>query len=76
MRTAFLKDSIQLLGTSLKISKGAVVECHLASNLPKSKEAQFFIRPYMGHWEDKIERNPDDTILVNESELDFIPVRD
>ncbi len=76
MQTAFLKDSVQLLGTSLRISKGIVVECHEATNLPKTKEPQFFIRPFMGHWEDKIERSPDDSILVGQSELDFIPIRD
>lgn len=63
---AKLLDTVILLGTSLKIEKNTIVDCELATNIPKQKEPQYFIQPENSEWGES-------SILVNKSELFFYP---
>lgn len=74
MKTAIVKHSVTLLGTSLFLLHGTLVALTEATNLPpSSKGKRYFARPADGVWWDKIERNEDDSILLDEEDLIFTP---
>lgn len=69
-KPAILKESVSLLGTSLKIKGGSRVIAMPAMNQPD--KTQFFIRPPFGKWQDGIRRGIQDSILVSRDELEFV----
>lgn len=66
--TATLKADVRLLGTSLAISAGKTVVISPATNLPIG--GMYYVKP-LGLWEDGLKHDPDDTILVNEKDLEL-----
>jgi hypothetical protein len=71
---AEVKHSVSLLGTSLFLLHGTKVVLTEATNLPPGKNGKrYFARPADGIWWDKIERNEDDSILLEEEDLIFHP---
>jgi hypothetical protein len=61
---ARMRVNMQLLGTSLKLAKGQLVELTPATNLPPPERYKFFARAL--HWKEQ------DSILVSLSEVDII----
>ncbi len=69
MQTAIMKETVRLLGTSLALEKGLLVRLTEANNLP---QGGYFARPANGYWSDNIERDKDDSILLDGSEFEFV----
>ena len=65
-----MRQDIKLEGTSLKLLKFQVVRLTPATNQPEP-EGKYFARPWNGRWNDGIERNAEDSILVTENEVDI-----
>ena len=64
-----MKRGVELLGTSLTLCKGELVELLPARNLP---QGGYFARPANGKWADGLPHSPDDSIHVTSA--DFSPL--
>ena len=62
---------VHLLGTSLKLQEGQTVSLTEAPNLPPRTDGkpQYFARPENGKWSDGIERNEEDSILIEADDV-------
>lgn len=60
-----MKRDIHLLGTSLRLLKGQIVNLTPATNIP---EGGYFARPLNCVWPDGIERDSHDSIYISPSE--------
>lgn len=69
MQYGRMKTDCHLLGTSLRLRKGELVELLPASNLP---QGGYFARPASGKWADGIDHSPDDSVHVTRG--DFAPL--
>ena len=57
-----MKTDVELLGTSLKLQRGQLVDLSPATNLPLSAGIDWFASPADGKWSDGVVRN-DDSIV-------------
>lgn len=71
MQTAIMTTDAKLLGTSLELHKGQVVQVTKATNLPADSTIMWFARPADGNWSDGIDHNDDDSIGVGVDDLSF-----
>jgi hypothetical protein len=71
---AIMKNDVELLGTSLKLQKGQVVDLRLHSVI--ARETSYWARPLDGKWCDGIDHNEEDSIVVAEDDVEIIAEND
>jgi len=71
MQTAIMTTDAKLLGTSLELQKGQVVQVTEATNLPADSTTKWYARPANGKWSDGIDHNEEDSIGVYVDDLSF-----
>jgi len=69
---AQMKRTVELLGTTLKLRTGEVVEIYPVSNLPKTSPIKYWARPWGGHWSDGVHRPADGEASIGVSTADLV----
>jgi len=72
-----METDVKLLGIGLTLNQGQRVHLTEPTNLPPSDKIRWFAAPADGRWPDGIDRNRDDSILIDHDDVDpdpeFIP---
>jgi len=66
MEFGIMRTDLHLLGTSLRLQAGQIVELTRAINLP---QGGYFARPADGKWSDRIDHDVSDSILLTTADL-------
>ena len=66
MEFGIMRTDLHLLGTSLRLQAGQIVELTRAINLP---QGGYFARPADGKWSDGIDHNTSVSILLTTADL-------
>lgn len=63
-----MRNDVKLLGTTLNLDRLDIVHLTPATNQPNG-DGRYFARPWNCIWPDGIERNPDDSILLDKGDV-------
>ena len=71
---AVMRNDVRQLGTGMELLKGERVILERATNLPDANRwVKYYARPASGKWCDGLERGPDDSILLDSTDINYDP---